>query len=162
MLKYLSQFFLRLFLCCLVFCNFASASSIFDFLSKGSSKEPVGNLDEEPMSDFLQDRSISLSDASFASLGEAKLIAINKITASRQKLTVKVNQPVFFHNIEINLHKYIKQSDPYNSDSYALVTLTEYKTNDDPKILFQGWLIQSSPSISTFNSPIYEVFIQDP
>jgi hypothetical protein len=89
----------------------------------------------------------------------AVLIAVNKITATSQHINIKVNQRLFFHNMEIALHRCIKINDPYAPDAYGLVTLTEHKTNDDAKVLFQGFLIASSPSISTFNSAVYELFI---
>jgi hypothetical protein len=135
------------------------AADIFDFMANDQQDRQTA-FDGQDVSQFFDGHTLSLGNSNFLSHGQARLIAINKITASSQKLVVKVNQPIFFHNIEISLHKYIKLNDPYKPESYALVTLVEHKTNDDPKIIFQGWLIESSPSISTFENPVYELFIQ--
>ena len=162
MRKYILNYYLSLLLTCICFCcNASYAKGIFDFMLKGEDKSASTLDDEKDVSEFFEGHKLQLENSSFVSLGEAKLIAIDKISASSRKLTVKVNAPIFFHNIEIHLHKYMKLKDLYKSESYALVTITEHKPNDDPKILFQGWLIEGRPSISTFNSPVYEVFIQE-
>jgi hypothetical protein len=161
MCKFILGRCILLLLTCAFFCHASYAKGIFDFMLKGEDK-PAATFDEEKnVSEFFDGHRLQLENSSFASLGEAKLIAINKISASSQKLTVKVNTPIFFHNIEIHLHKYVKSKDPYRSESYALVTITEHKASDDPKIIFQGWLIEGRPSVSTLNSPVYEVFIQE-
>lgn len=90
-----------------------------------------------------------------------KIIALNKITATSKELLLKPNEPQFFGNIQIKLHKCIKNLDPYNGDNYMLLTITEHKIDEDPMLIFQGWLISSSISISTFEHPIYEIFAKD-
>ena len=91
----------------------------------------------------------------------AKIVALNKIVASRQILDLQLNKPIFFHNLEINLVKCVKNLDPYKGDSFGFFILTEHKVNDDAKIIFHGWLISSSQSISTFENPVYEIFLQN-
>ena len=141
--------------------NFVVANSVFDFLStpqeNGQSK--IQQTDGD-LAHFFESHTLDLSQNNLIKLESLTLIVINKITANSQTIDVKVGQPVFFHNLEINLHKGFKSEDLYKPDSYGLLTLTEYRINDDAKILFHGWLIASSPSISTLVSPIYEVFIK--
>jgi len=143
----------------------AESSSIFDFLSKDKTQGNKTPLAVESNSDdvknFFNDHPLSIDNNKATSCGEAKLIAINKITASSQLLTVKINRPVFFHNLELNVHKCVKTLDSRKSDSYGLLTLTEYKVNDDAKVVFQGWLLASSISLSNFENPVYEVFIKE-
>jgi hypothetical protein len=134
-----------------------AAFGIFDFLSKEPEQERKSDTDTD-VQDFFQDYKL---DAQSDMKGKAKIVAINKITASSQILDIKINTPVFFHNLEINLYKCLKVNDPYNPDAYGLFTLTEYKLNDDATVIFQGWLISSSISLSNFDHPIYEVFIKD-
>jgi hypothetical protein len=90
-----------------------------------------------------------------------KIIALNKITAKSKELSLKLNEPQYFGNIQITLHKCIKNLDPYNEDNYLLLTITEHKIDDDSTLIFQGWLISSSVSISTFEHPIYEIFAKN-
>ncbi len=92
---------------------------------------------------------------------QGKVIALNKITATSKELSLKLNKSQYFGNIRIKLHKCIKNLDPYNEDNYMLVTITEHKIDEDPKLIFQGWLISSSISVSTFEHPIYEIFAKN-
>ncbi|GAA5252727.1 DUF2155 domain-containing protein [Candidatus Rickettsia kedanie] len=90
-----------------------------------------------------------------------KIVALNKITATSEEINFKVGEEKYFGNIKIKLHKCIKNLDPYNEDNYLLMTITEYKIDEDPNLLFQGWMISSSMSLSTFEHPIYEIFVKD-
>ena len=104
----------------------------------------------------------NINDGSeFKNYTNGKIIALNKITATSEKINFKVGEEKYFGNIKIKLHKCIKNLDPYNEDNYLLVTITEYKIDEDPNLLFQGWLISSSISLSTFEHPIYEIFAKD-
>ncbi|WP_341790751.1 DUF2155 domain-containing protein [Rickettsia endosymbiont of Polydrusus tereticollis] len=92
---------------------------------------------------------------------QGKVIALNKITATSRELIFKVGEEQYFGNIKIKLHKCVKNLDPYKEDNYLLLTITEYKIDEDPKLLFQGWMVSSSISLSTFEHPIYEIFAKN-
>lgn len=100
-----------------------------------------------------------LVPSQFKELAEAELIGIHKITANSQKLDIKVAEGQFFYNLEIKIEKCVRNNDPYNQNDYALINLTEYKMNDDAKMIFRGWISASSLSLSTFEHPIYEIFL---
>ena len=94
------------------------------------------------------------------SYDSGKIIILNKITATSKELNLKIGKPQYFGNIQITLHKCIKNLDPYNEDNYMLFTVTEHKIDEDPMLIFQGWLLSSSISISSLEHPIYEIFAQ--
>ena len=90
---------LLLALSCGTFCHASYAKGIFDFILKGDSNdEPIASEDKN-VSEFFPNHKLFVQTENLVSLGEAKLIAIDKISASSEKLTVKVNEPIFFHNI---------------------------------------------------------------
>ena len=91
----------------------------------------------------------------------AKIIAINKITAQSKEIIVKSGEPKYFGNIEIKIYKCYKDVNPYNPDSKILLSITEEKVDEEPAILFQGWMMSSNISISTFEHPVYEIFAKD-
>ncbi|ACP53384.1 MAG: DUF2155 domain-containing protein [Rickettsia africae] len=104
----------------------------------------------------------NINDSSeFKNYTNGKIIALNNITATSEEIDLKVGEEKYFCNIKIKLHKCIKNLDPYNEDNYLLMTITEYKIDEDPNLLFQGWMISSSISLSTFEHPIYEIFAKD-
>jgi len=92
---------------------------------------------------------------------QGKIIALNKITATSKELVLKTGESEYFGNIKITLHKCVKNVDPYIEDNYILLTVTEHKIDEDPILIFQGWLISSSVSLSTFEHPIYEIFAKE-
>jgi hypothetical protein len=91
----------------------------------------------------------------------AKIIALNKITAKSQELVFKLGEAKYFGNIEIKIHKCLKNHNPYSPYSAILLTVVESKTDEDPMAVFQGWLVSSNASISTLEHPIYEIFAKD-
>lgn len=92
----------------------------------------------------------------------AKIIALNKITATSKEMILKTGEPSqYFGNIEIKVHKCLKNSDPYAPDNQILLTITESRIDEDQILIFQGWLMSSSMSVSTFEHPVYEVFAKD-
>lgn len=91
----------------------------------------------------------------------AQIIALNKITAKSQEIKLNKGESKYFGNIEIKVHKCIKNPDPYEPDNKILLTITEYKIDEDPAIIFQGWLFSSNLSISTLEHPVYEIFAKN-
>lgn len=91
----------------------------------------------------------------------AKIVAINKITAKSRQITVELGKSSFFDNIELKLYKCWKSSDPYIKNSQILISVLENKFDEDPRLIFEGWLISSEPALSTFEHPVYEVLAMD-
>lgn len=100
-------------------------------------------------------------NAEFKDYENCEIIALNKITAKSERLTFKIGEEKYFGNIKIKTHKCVKNLDPYNEDNYILMTVTEYKIDEDPELIFQGWMTSGSISLSTFEHPIYEIFAQN-
>ncbi len=103
-----------------------------------------------------------MSDSTkFKNCDNCEITALNKTTAKSAKLTFKVGEEQYFGNIKIKIHKCVKNLDPYNEDNYILMTITEYIIDEDPKLLFQGWMTSGSISLSIFEHPIYEIFAKE-
>ncbi|MCC8398734.1 MAG: DUF2155 domain-containing protein [Rickettsia endosymbiont of Labidopullus appendiculatus] len=150
---------------------------LFVLSPSGQAEDAVQNIeffdttDEDSNELEIQDNKINdnnlpniqnnVEHAELKNCTSGKVIALNKITATSKELLLKPNEPQFFGNIQIKLHKCIKNLDPYNGDNYMLLTIIEHKIDEDPMLIFQGWLISSSISVSTFEHPIYEIFAKD-
>lgn len=107
----------------------------------------------------LPNTEVGVSELKTYNMG--KIIVLNKITATSKELTLKLGEPQYFGNIQIQLHKCVKNLDPYNEDNYILLSVTEHKIDEDPMLIFQGWLFSSSISVSGLMHPIYEIFAQN-
>lgn len=91
----------------------------------------------------------------------AKIVAINKITAKSRQITIELGKSSFFDNVELKLYKCWKSSDAYIKNNQILISVLENKFDEDPKLVFEGWLISSEPALSTFEHPVYEVLAMD-
>lgn len=122
----------------------------------GSSLEsPVEQIDKTVGS------SVVPTSPELRSYDNGKIIVLNKITATSKELNLKLGESKYFGNIQITLHKCVKNLDPYNEDNNILLTVTEHKIDEDPILTFQGWLFSSSISISSLEHPIYEILAQN-
>lgn len=99
--------------------------------------------------------------STFESRNQAKLIALNKITAKSKELTLKIGQPQYFGNIEITVHKCLKKLDLYAPDNNILLTVVEKNVDEEATTVFQGWMLSSSIAVSTFEHPVYEILAKD-
>ncbi len=130
--------------------------------------EPAPHIKEEPVKKIPDitlhgnmQGNLDTTNFEFKNCNSAKVVALNKITATSQELLLKLKEPQYFGNIQITLHKCLKNPDPYNEDAYMLLTITEHKIDEDSMLIFQGWLLSSSASLSTLEHPVYELFAKD-
>ena len=87
----------------------------------------------------------------------AKILAINKVTTKHKTIEIKQDESIYFGNITITLHKCNKIQNQYSSDNQIYLSVYEHSVNNDPEKIFQGWIISSSPSLSTIVHPIYQL-----
>lgn len=132
---------------------------------------------EESVFDLVENPDESRGDSPFDQIGaghdaapdpgthgyynSAKIVAINKITAKSRQITVEIGKSSYFDNIELKLYKCWKSSDPYIQNNQILISVLENKFDEDPKLIFEGWLISLEPALSTFEHPVYEVLAVD-
>jgi hypothetical protein len=112
-------------------------------------------------SEYKAVKIIRQTDDEIINYNKAKIIALNKITAKSKEIILDLKEPVYFGNIEITLHQCKQKTDPYSPDNVVLLEVVEHKHDEDPILLFQGWMFSSSVGLSTFEHPIYEIFAKD-
>lgn len=89
--------------------------------------------------------------------GIAKIIALNKITAKSQELSIKVGGTAYFGNIAISVKKCWSNNDPYLPQNKILLNVVESKVDEDPQNIFSGWMISSNIQASALEHPSYEL-----
>jgi hypothetical protein len=120
---------------------------VFDVLSRDKDFKP---------SEFGIENNEALS-----TFNSARIIALNKITAKSQEMTLKIGKPKYFGNVQVTVHQCVYNQDVYNPDYQMFITVTETKIDDDPVTIFEGWMFSSSISISTVQHPVYEIFSKE-
>lgn len=86
------------------------------------------------------------------------LRVLNKVTTRTEKLELKEAQSLISGKLRVSA-SHCQHSDPTSlPDDAALITVSEIIAADQPdKLLFSGWMYQSSPSINGLEHPIYDV-----
>lgn len=84
------------------------------------------------------------------------LRALDKVSGETQDLAMPVGSVQTFGRIEIALSDCRYPSDDPTSDAFAHVTVRDM-TQD--RIVFDGWMIASSPALSALDHPRYDVWV---
>lgn len=118
---------------------------------KQDSKQIIQNKNEELIE---SDEAISLRNQKIATL-----IMLNKITTKTSELDFEMGKVKFFGNLSIEVHKCIEDTDLYKPNYMVLLTVFDNKIDDDPVVVFHGWMVSNNLSISTMEHPVYEIIV---
>ncbi len=91
---------------------------------------------------------------------EAVIQALDKSTAKKTILNIKVDQEEKFDNIAIKVHRCWQAPLQQTPESKALIEVIEkikYSYEVQENNLFFGWIFASSPSVSGLEHPIYDL-----
>lgn len=161
----LAKYLITIFLC--LFSTHIYAEDVFsdidsfdttDVTDDEITKELDGLNLENPYNELARILNSNTEEIELKTCTLGKVVALNKITAKSKEILLRINEPQYFGNIQIKLHKCLKNLDPYNEDNYMLLTVVDHKIDEDSKVIFQGWMSSSSISLSTLQHPIYELF----
>ena len=89
----------------------------------------------------------------------AILQSLNKITAKTKKLEIAVGEEIDFGRIDIIVHKCWKAPLHERPENKILLEVFQKATKQDEerKRIFFGWMLSSTPSISSIEHPIYDI-----
>lgn len=108
---------------------------------------------------------------------EATLRALDKITGRSADIVVKVDEPVVFGSLQVELRACfqappeevpesaaflrIASTQPVAVETMeAAVAAAEVSTvSDDNPVLFSGWMYASSPGLNALEHPVYDVWV---
>lgn len=83
---------------------------------------------------------------------------LNKITANSEKRKLSIGEVTYFNNAAITLEKCHQSIENGVNITKMLIQLVEDKVDEDPKLIFRGWLISDQPALHTIEHPIYDIF----
>ncbi|HXV24424.1 MAG TPA: DUF2155 domain-containing protein [Alphaproteobacteria bacterium] len=92
---------------------------------------------------------------------KAKLQGLDKITARVSTIEATVGEPVTFGALEITVRACDKRPPEEPPESAAYLEIVERKVNEDPKMIFSGWMYASSPAVSALEHPVYDIWVLD-
>ena len=86
----------------------------------------------------------------------AEIRAIDRSTGRTYKLAVPLNTEVIFSNLILNVKYCYKNPIDKEIENYAYLTVKDKLIN---KYVFQGWMFSSSPSLSSLEHPINDIWL---
>ena len=86
----------------------------------------------------------------------AEIRAIDRITGRNFKLKVPLNTEVVFSNLVLNIKYCYKNPIDKEIENYAYLTVKDKLMSD---LIFEGWMFSSSPSLSTLEHPINDIWL---
>ena len=92
---------------------------------------------------------------------ESILGALNKVSGKISKIKIEDNDQTNFGTLKIIVRackKSLPEDPPENS---ANIQIWDMKIDKEDKKIFSGWMFSSSPSISTVNHAVYDVWVID-
>ena len=94
--------------------------------------------------------------AEYLPMPGAVLQGLDKITARVSELTVRNGETVSFGGLAIRVDACNERPPEEPPEATAFIEIFDGKTQP-PAELFRGWMFASSPAVSPFEHPIYDV-----
>ena len=95
---------------------------------------------------------------------EGNLVTIqilDKITSRLEQQNIEVGKKIRFNSLKIEVFLCMKRPPEEIPEDFVLISvLDEIKDNEFEQV-FKGWMISSSPSVTPFEHPIYDLWIKD-
>lgn len=86
----------------------------------------------------------------------AEIRAIDRSTGRTYKLAIPLNKEIIFSNLILNVKYCYKNPIDKEIENYAYLTVKDKLIN---KYVFQGWMFSSSPSLSSLEHPINDIWL---
>lgn len=137
---------------------------IFFSFNSNSKEENINNfLDklEQNKNSIYEDRLIK-NQPENRFVNNVKLQGLNKITGKTFKIETKINNVLNFERLEIIPLKCWKSYPEESPENKLLLKIYENNTKThEKKLIFFGWILSSSPSISGLEHPLYDIRLED-
>jgi hypothetical protein len=91
---------------------------------------------------------------------KAVIQVLNKVNAKSDLVEIAVNKKTNINSLEIIIHKCWQAPLDQRPESKILLEILDEKSSEGKsakKRIFYGWMFASSPSVSTFEHPIYDI-----
>ena len=110
---------------------------------------------------FINFLFLIISFNSFASnLEFVEIKILDKVSSKTSQLSINIDQETIFENLIIKILKCKNSEFDDNPEVTAYMQVQDITLkNKDKVFVFNGWTFSSSPSISLFDHPIYDIWL---
>ena len=89
-----------------------------------------------------------------------ELKVLDKVSSKNYKISIKIGEEKVFKNISIKPLKCKNSEFDDNPEIIAYLQVKDLKNiGNDEVFVFNGWTFSSSPSINTFDHPVYDLWL---
>ncbi len=89
----------------------------------------------------------------------AVLQALDKVTGRVRTLDIAAGDTAEFRELAITVRSCARRPPEEPPESTAFVEIRLRRPNEEPRLLFSGWMFASSPTVSGLDHPVYDVWI---
>ena len=90
----------------------------------------------------------------------AEIKILDKVSSKTSQLSLKIDQETKFENLIIKILKCKNSEFDDNPEVTAYMQVQDITLkNNDKVFVFNGWTFSSSPSISLFDHPVYDIWL---
>jgi hypothetical protein len=87
------------------------------------------------------------------------LQGLDKVTGRTSKFSAIVGKPENFGSLEIITHRCWQSNPEDRPENAALLEVREHKPDEEPNVIFMGWMFSSSPGLSALEHPVYDITV---
>jgi len=90
----------------------------------------------------------------------AEIKILDKVSSKTSQLSLKIDQETKFENLIIKILKCKNSEFDDNPEITAYMQVQDVTLkNNDKVFVFNGWTFSSSPSVSLFDHPVYDIWL---
>ena len=107
--------------------------------------------------------SLFISIETFADTIEGKFVELqilDKITARVETIIINVNESAKFESLQIEVYACYKTPPEKIPENFVLLKIYDQTNFESKNLIYQGWMISSSPAITPLEHPIYDLWLK--
>ena len=86
---------------------------------------------------------------------------LDKITTKVRTFEVDVNDNVLFESLNIEIYACHTNPPEKIPEDFVLLKIFDSINFDNSRLIYQGWMISSSPAATPLEHPIYDLWLKD-
>ena len=90
----------------------------------------------------------------------AEVKILNKITTKVKTIKLDINNSIIFESLNIEMYICYKKPPEEIPEDFVLLKIYDLNNSKVNDLIYQGWMISSSPSVTPFEHPIYDLWIK--
>ena len=95
-------------------------------------------------------------------VGQHAIIQIlDKITAKVNTIEIEINETYIFESLSIRLYACFKNPPEEIPEQYVLLKILDQIDVKKNNLIYQGWMIKSSPATTPLEHPIYDLWLSE-